>query len=118
MFFSGVCWCKRLWWRYINLDSFSHVLFCAIANDTGYRETAQSIYRSLKLRAQVLEEQFGEGFSNPGVFGQLLIESCSNNIAQYNSVLTNMRLLPSRASFKMQIERWAATALSELSAGK
>lgn len=101
-----------------NLDSFSHVLFCAIANDTGYRETAQSIYRSLKLRAQVVEEQFGEGVSNPGIFGQLLIESRSKNIAQYDAVLTNIRLLPSRASFKTQIERWAATALSELSAGK
>ena len=58
-----------------DLDSFCHVLFCAIANDTGYKTTAQSIYRSLKIRSQTVEEQFGEGMSNPAVLGQLLIET-------------------------------------------
>lgn len=98
-----------------NLDSFCHVLFCAIANDTGYKNTAQGIYRSFKLRAQNVEEQFGEGTSTPAVFGQLLVESRAKELESYEAILADLRLLPSRASFRAQIERWAATALSELS---
>lgn len=98
-----------------NLDSFCHVLFCAITNDTGYKNTAQSIYRSFKLRAQIIEEQFGEGTSGPSIFGQLLIESRAKENELYDTILNDLRLLPSRASFRMQIERWAETALSELS---
>lgn len=97
-----------------NLDSFCHVLFCAIANDTGYKNTAQNIYRSFKLRAQIIEEQFGEGTSTPSTFGQLLVESRAKELDYYDQILNDLRLLPSRASFRMQIERWAATALSEL----
>lgn len=101
-----------------NLDSFCHVLFCAIANDTGYKATAQAIYRSFKLRAQQVEEQFGEGTSNPSTFGQLLIESrIKDDDKNYAAtVLSDLRLLPSRASFRTQIERWAESALSELAA--
>lgn len=100
-----------------NIDSFCHVLFCAIANDTGYKNTAQAIYRSFKLRSQMVEEQFGEGSSNPAAFGQLLIDSKANNFTYYDNILSNLRLLPSRASFKTQIEHWAATALNELAVG-
>lgn len=99
-----------------NLDSFCHVLFCAIANDTGYKNTAQNIYRSFKLRAQVIEEQFGENTSNPSVFGQLLIESRVKESGHYDALLNDLRLLPSRAAFRTQIERWAETALNELAA--
>ena len=98
-----------------NLDSFCHVLFCAIANDTGYKNTAQSIYRSFKMRAQAVEEEFGEGTSNPAIFGRLLIEANAKERVQFDKLIQNLRLLPSRASFRTQIERWAATALSELS---
>lgn len=97
-----------------SLDSFCHVLFCAIANDTGYKNTAQNIYRSLKLRSQMIEEQFGEGTSTPAVFGQLLVDTGIKEQPNYNLVIENIRLLPSRASFKTQIEQWAATALNEL----
>lgn len=99
-----------------NLDSFCHVLFCAITNDTGYKSTAQAVYRSFKLRAQNIEEQFGEGTSTPSTFGQLLIESRAKESEYYDAVLKDIRLLPSRASFRTQIERWAETALSELAA--
>lgn len=97
-----------------SLDSFCHVLFCAIANDTGYKNTAQNIYRNFKLRSQIVDDQFGEGTSNPGVLGRLLIESNASELQNYDKILENLRLLPSRASFRVQIERWATTALSEL----
>lgn len=98
-----------------DVNSFCHVLFCAVYNDTGYKASAQSIYRSLKFRAQVVEEKFGEGSSNPAAFGQLLIDTDVANEELNESLLKDLRLLPSRAKFKRQIERWATTALSELS---
>ncbi len=98
-----------------NINSFCHVLFCAITNDTGYRTTAQTIYRSLKFRSQVVEEQFGEGTSDPAIFAQILFDSQGQDLDNTKDLLENLRLLPSRARFRKQIERWAATALRELS---
>lgn len=98
-----------------NLNSFCHVIFCAIANDTGYKQTGESIYRSLKFRSQQIDEQFGEGASEPSVFGRLLIDSNNVDNVQLNKALKQyVRLLPSRARFKNQIDRWAENALTEL----
>ncbi len=97
-----------------NLNSFCHVLFCAITNDTGYRTTAQSVYRTFKFRSQIVEEQFGEGSSDPSVFAQLLFDTRQSETEQKN-ILENLRLLPSRARFRKNIEKWAASALQELS---
>lgn len=98
-----------------SLNSFCHVLFCAIANDTGYKASAEAIYRSLKFRSQQIEEQFGEGSSEPAVFGQLLIDSGVRSTELNESISKYIRLLPSRARFKTQIERWASSAVQELS---
>lgn len=98
-----------------NLNSFCHVLFCAITNDTGYKETSQNIYRSLKFRSQTVDEQFGEGSSEPSVLSQLLIDTQGFDLNNTKNLLENIRLLPSRARFKAQIESWAANALKELS---
>lgn len=96
------------------LNSLCHVLFCAITNDTGYKSSAQSIYRSFKSRAQFVEEKFGEGTSDPAIFGHLMIDS--GKVAEENSekIYSNIRLLPSRAKFRTQIEHWAASALKEI----
>lgn len=97
-----------------SLNSFCHVLFCAVANDTGYKNSAQSIYRTFKFRAQVVEEEFGEGCSNPSVFGELFIDVVGDNTALMENMLKDIRLLPSRGGFKTQVDHWAATALKEL----
>lgn len=95
------------------LNSLCHVLFCAITNDTGYKSTAQNIYRSFKYRTQAVEEKFGEGTSDPAIFGQLMIDSVvRDDLAR--ELFHNIRLLPSRAKFRKQIERWAASALEEM----
>ncbi len=96
-----------------NINSFCHVLFCAITNDTGYKATAQAIYRSLKFRSQLVEDQFGEGTSVPNVMGQLLVESCTEP-DKMEKMLEKVRLLPSRGRFRTQIEHWAAAAMQEL----
>jgi intracellular multiplication protein IcmJ len=101
--------------RQTELNSLCHVLFCAITNDTGYREVAQNLYRSLRFRSQIVDRQFGEGCSEPSIFCRLMIESnMFANPKVSENVMTNMRLLPSRAKFKTQIEHWAATAIEEI----
>ena len=97
------------------LNSLCHVLFCAITNDTGYKNTAQSIYRSLKFRTQPIEEKFGEGTSDPAIFGRLLIDTGYAAPDKAEPIFRDMRLLPSRAKFRRQIESWAAGALEEMS---
>jgi intracellular multiplication protein IcmJ len=97
------------------LNSLCHVLFCAITNDTGYKSSAQNIYRGFKFRSQAVEEKFGEGTSDPAIFGQLMIDAGVNKPEIKEQLLKNIRLLPSRAKFRKQIEQWAASALEEIS---
>lgn len=97
-----------------DLNSFCHVLFCAMGNNTGYQDSAQSIYRSLKFRSQLVENKFGSGTSNPTLFGQMMIEAQAKNPKQEMTFLKNLRLLPSHTKFRVQLEAWAASALKEL----
>ncbi len=97
-----------------DLNSFCHVLFCAMGNGTGYQDTAQAIYRSFKFRSQQIETKFGSGTSNPSVFGQLVLEYEANNPEQGTNLLRDIRLLPSYTKFKIQLDAWAAAALEEL----
>lgn len=97
------------------LNSFCHVLFCAITNDTGYKSSAQNIYRAFKSRSQLVEEKFGEGTSDPSIFGQLLIDAGVEDEERRSQLFKNILLLPSRAKFRKQIEAWAASALEEMS---
>jgi intracellular multiplication protein IcmJ len=97
-----------------DLNSFCHVLFCAMGNGTGYQDSAQAIYRSFKFRSQQVETRFGSGTSNPSVFGQLVLEYQANNPDAEINILNNIRLLPSYTKFKVQLDAWAAAALEEL----
>lgn len=96
------------------LNSFCHVLFCAMGNGTGYQDTAQSIYRSFKFRSQPIENKFGSGTSNPAVLGQLILEYRSTHPDDKRDILRDLRLLPSYTKFKVQLDAWAAAALEEL----
>jgi intracellular multiplication protein IcmJ len=97
------------------LNSLCHVLFCAITNDTGYKTSAQNIYRSFKFRSQIIEDKFGEGTSDPAIFGQLMIDAGVSDEERRAKLFKNVLLLPSRAKFRKQIEKWAASALEEIS---
>ena len=100
------------------LNSLCHVLFCSINNDTGYKINAQTIYLNLKMRTQAIENQFGEGTSDPSTFGHLLIDSGASSSPEYDKMMYGIRLLPSRAKFRQQIEGWAANALKEMENAK
>lgn len=96
------------------LNSLCHVLFCAITNDTGYKSSAQDIYRSFKMRTQLVEDKFGEGTSDPSILGQLIIDTGLKQDEVSDKLFNHIRLLPSRAKFRKQIEKWAASALEEI----
>lgn len=96
------------------LNALCHVLFCAMTNDTGYKNTAQAIYRALKFRSQSVEDKFGEGTSDPAILGHLIIDSDQVTREKMSSIFHEIRLLPSRAKFRQQIERWAASAVEDL----
>ncbi len=100
------------------LNSLCHVLFCAITNDTGYKSTAQTIYLGFKVRSQQVEDKFGEGTSDPSIFGHLLIDSAPITEEKMTQLCHGIRLLPSRAKFRKQIEGWAASALEEIAEKK
>ncbi len=98
-----------------DLNSFCHVLFCAMGNGTGYQESSQAIYRSFKFRSQTIENKFGSGASNPSTFGQLILEyKAEHPEKKADTLLKDVRLLPSYTKFKVQLDAWAAAALEEL----
>lgn len=99
-----------------DLNSFCHVLFCAMGNNTGYQDTAQSIYRSLKFRSQLIENKFGSGTSSPSVMGQLIVEYEAREPDKKVEFLKDLRLLPSNTKFRVQLDAWAAAAIKELEA--
>lgn len=99
-----------------DLNSFCHVLFCAMGNGTGYQESAQSIYRSFKFRSQPIENKFGPGTSNPAILGQIILEYQLNHPEAKVEFLKDLRMLPAYTKFKMQLDAWAAAALEELAA--
>lgn len=95
------------------VNSICHVLFCAISNNSAYKATAQNIYLNFKLRSSSIEQKFGEGSADPASFGHLLIDS-KNESAKIQELIQGVRLLPSRARFRAQIEKWAANAINNL----
>jgi intracellular multiplication protein IcmJ len=99
-----------------DLNSFCHVLFCAMGNSTGYQDSAQATYRSLKFRSQLIENKIGAGTSNPNIMGQLLVEYQDRYPEKKIEILKDVRLLPSNVKFKVQLDAWAAAALQELGA--
>jgi intracellular multiplication protein IcmJ len=100
-----------------DLNSFCHVLFVAMGNTTGFQEGAQSIYRSMRFRSQIIENKFGQGSSNPAIMGQLILEyKDSHPGTSFELLMQDLRLLPSYTKFKTQLDTWAQAALKELEA--
>jgi intracellular multiplication protein IcmJ len=89
-----------------HLNRFCHILFIEINAGSEFKENAQDAYRSFKLRSEVIEKEFGDGMSEPSVFGKILIELDSGEIN--TTLFEPIRLLPSRAGFQGQIEKWGA----------
>lgn len=96
------------------INSICHVLFCAISNNSAYKTIAQNIYLNFKLRSAVIESKFGAGSTEPANFGHLLIDNKQYGQEKLTQLLQGIRLLPSRAKFRTQIETWASKAITNI----
>ena len=85
------------------LNGFCHILFTAMNNNTEHKESAQNAYRYLKLRSQIIEDEWGENMHEPALFGQLLIESGDRTLLT-KKIFASIRLLPSRTGFIVESE--------------
>ena len=99
-----------------DLNGLCHSLFCAIANATIHERTAQDTYNALKLRSNPVEAAYGEGRSDPKVFGEMVINTPIEGIEKIaNTVMKDLRLLPKLTDFKEQIKDWSQDAAATAS---
>ena len=101
-----------------DLNTLCHVLFCAMSNNTSYADTAQEIYRTLRLRSQVVEKKLGMGSSNPAALGRSILEYKAKHGKVTQHFLRPLRLVPSYTKFKKHLDAWAKSAEKELSGNK
>jgi intracellular multiplication protein IcmJ len=99
------------------LNALCHSLFTIMASGNTSDDTnAKNTYRSMRLRSQVVEQELGEGFSSPSLYGHLLIDSQVNptHKKKVNQELsTTLRLLPDITRFTNHLETWLLDALKE-----
>ena len=99
------------------LNALCHVLFASMIFRLDYADEAKNIYRSLKLRAQLIEEKVGEGFSNPALFGQVLIDSQVEKADHFKQIMSqSFRLLPNISQYAVEILGWSKSSLQHLQA--
>ncbi len=51
--------------------------------------------------------------SDPAIFAQMVVDAIGVASDKTPTILQNFRLLPSRARFKTQIDRWAQSAMQK-----
>lgn len=98
------------------LNALCHVLFANRVSGNELQDSAiRNIYRSLRLRNQWVDKEIGEGLSNPGLMGQLLIETDAQDpLRLQKHLLASVRLLPEFNAFAEQIETWVVKGLQAL----
>ncbi len=95
------------------LNSFCHVIFCAMNSKPEYQDNAQIIYRNLKARNKPVETILGEGGSDPKRLGTMMVEYQSlPKKKSLDPLLKDIRLLPLQAKFSKQLEAWATSAIN------
>lgn len=100
------------------LNALCHVLFATIVNNLSGADQARNIYRSLKLRTQLVERYVGEGMSQPTILGRMIIDRDLVKLKSLNNELLGpLRLLPSIGFFVSQIHQWNTEAF-QLMQGK
>lgn len=97
------------------LNALCHVLFASMVFRLSHEAQAKNIYRSLKLRAQLVEEKVGEGLSNPALFGQVLIDSQVEKADNFRQVMSqSFRLLPNMSRYATEILGWSKLGVRHL----
>lgn len=97
----------------VQLNASCHVIFSALAMGATFTTQASNLYRSYKLRTQLVEKEFGEGLSNPALLGRLLIESEEMVSSSFReAVQENIRLLPQLSRYTEQMYHWSMEGIS------
>tara|TARA_Y200000002_G_C22688659_1_gene667134 strand:+ start:13218 stop:13829 length:612 start_codon:yes stop_codon:yes gene_type:complete len=97
------------------LNAFSHVLFCAIANSGDKAQIAQETYNSLKLRSKYVEQEVGKGLSDPAMLGQMLVDTpLDHSDYVFEETMRDLRVLPKLDAFSEQIKNWSQSAMEDL----
>jgi intracellular multiplication protein IcmJ len=103
------------------LNALCHVLFTVMASGNTVEDVnAKNTYRSLRLRSQVVEQELGEGLSNPALYGHLLIDAQihpGHKKAANEELSTTLRLLPDITRFTAHLQTWILAALKQCGYG-
>ena len=94
--------------------ALSHVLFSSIASGCEYSSKAKEMYRDLKLRSQLVEQQLGEGLSSPAIYGQMLIDTTKSPSGVHEELVKSLRLLPNLKKYGPLSTEWACAAVQAL----
>ena len=80
-------------------------------NGSTQASIADQYIQSLKLRASIVEKQFGEHMSDPAFLGRMLIDTPVNDLMHRQEVIFNGLRLPSLEKFEQDILGWANSAM-------
>jgi intracellular multiplication protein IcmJ len=95
------------------LNALCHHLFASMIYHLSNASHAKNIYRSFKLRAQIVEEKMGEGLSNPAQLGLMLIDANEARKSQIQqTILQPLRLLPNMARSYTEMMAWSEAGLN------
>ncbi len=98
------------------MNSMSHILFQSIFADDENAAQSKNIYRTMRLRSQLVEKQLGENLSNPSTYARMLIDADPKQAEQFNKKMSeSIRLLPDMIGFQPLVRRWQAAGFAELS---
>lgn len=89
------------------LHNICRGIFVAVKNAKKNEEAALKLYSAFESRAQVIEEEFGPGASNPATWGQAMLEMTPEQYAARAERFGSLRLLPYPSAFHRQVTYWA-----------
>jgi intracellular multiplication protein IcmJ len=97
------------------LNGFCHYLFASVASGNEFSKKAKELYRSFKLRVQIVDEVLGKGLSSPSNYGQMLIDAESDSSScLHEKIIESIRLLPNLKLFSPNELLWSQEAMQEL----
>jgi intracellular multiplication protein IcmJ len=97
------------------INAMAHVLFQSIYLDDESASQSKNLYRTLRLRSQLVEKQLGEDLSNPSTYARMLIDADPKQAKAFNEkVCESIRLLPDMVGFLPMVRSWQVSAFNEL----
>lgn len=97
------------------INGLCHICYCAIAGNTEYTATAQGLISQLRKRSKIVDEKFGDNMSDPVHLSQMLVDAPVKEPEMVReSILRDLRLLPSQRKFSKLLEAWTREAIDHM----